>query len=403
MNKHALLPLVLLVPLAALPLAGCQKAGGAGALIPSQDVLAKNELAVFWEAPLPLDNETGEKVVRLERQPGRLYALTDRNRLLALDSFSGRFLWSVNLGRPGVPPSRLCQFSKVVHVALLDALISLSIEDGRLLAARRLARSPSTTLVTNGTHLYYGTNAGWFDAEGLLAGGDSWDYCSLAAILAAPACDDVNVYFANTAGKIFVSRLGGRHILREIPISGAVVADLKRTSGGLILVASRDYTLYALNPSSLVYAWTAITGDPLEKAPQPVGDRIYLIKKGGDLLALDERTGNTVWSVAGMRDFIAASAQTLFFRTQAGEIAALSPADGAMKFTLDPGAGNLIAANEVDGQIFGATPEGHVVALRETRIDYGDSGATTAPQAEPAPAPATPATAKETQKPAGGP
>jgi outer membrane protein assembly factor BamB len=223
--------------------------------------------------------------------------------------------------------------------------------------------------------------------------GASWNRQTMASIVAAPVFDESHVYFANTDGRVFASSYRARRTDWDFRTSGAVVADLKLTAGGLLLVASRDYSLYALNAASGLVAWRTLMGDPLEKTPRPVGDRVYVIKKGGDLLALDERTGQTVWTAKGLEEFVAASPETLFMLSRGGRIAALSPADGSIKYTLGLGRLKLVAVNEIDGQLFLASSDGHVVALREVKVEYERSATPAAAPAAavaPTPAPALP-------------
>ena len=143
-------------------------------------------------------------------------------------------------------------------------------------------------------------------------------------------------------------------------------------------MASRDYVLYALNPITGDVAWMATTGDPLETAPQAIGGRVYVVKKGGTLMAFEEVTGRPLWTAEGIDRTIAASPMTLFVLREDGTIAALSTSKGEEKCRLDPGDVTLVATNDIDGQLFVASRDGRIMAIREAKVKYNDPASGTA-------------------------
>lgn len=372
MNKPALWALAALAGCVVM-VGGCASRDYGGPPLPTQQ-LTDNQMTVFWCNKLPLNKPTGEKVLHLYRQEGRLYAVTSDNNLMALDAFSGHYLWWAKLGPKGLIPSPVCQVGKVVFISVLDTMLGFNVDDGRQVFLRELKRAPSTRPVANTEYIYYGTNSGWFDAASLYDIGGNWNRLTHAAIVAAPTFDGSNVYFANTDGRVFASRWGKRLNDWEFQTNGAVVADLARTSQGFILVASRDYILYAFNPITGDTAWTSTTGDPLEKPPHVAAGHVYIIKKNNVLLAIDERNGQTLWTAEGMDRFIAASAQTVFVQSTRGDIVALSATGGDVKCRLDRGSVTLVAVNDSDGQLFLGNAAGEVAAIRETTVKYRDPG-----------------------------
>jgi outer membrane protein assembly factor BamB len=367
MKTHAFCTLTALAVCAAI-IGGCAPPQPSALL--NEAELAAGDLELFWRAELPLDEKTDERVVRISYEPGFVYALTTDNRLLALDAFSGHFRWSAEIGRKSVPPSAIRQHGQVVFVAVLTDLLGFRTDDGSKILERTLDRAPSTPLAVHGEYLYYGTHDGWFEAINLLDSSRDWNRLTHAGFTAAPAFDGSKVYFANNAGQVFASNYSRRETLWTYEVNGAVVADVKRSGQGLILVASRDYVLYALNPITGQHAWMNITGDPLEQTPLVGGGQIYIIKKGDQLLTIDESDGQTQWAADGIEAPVAVSPLTLFARCACGRMAGFSVAGGRKKFALDTGRLCLAARNEIDGQVFLAGAAGNVVALRETKVDY---------------------------------
>ena len=343
----------------------------------SQDQLIANDMKVFWTAELPLREEEGETLRSLYRQKGHLYAITSQNRLLAIDSFSGVVKWTKSLGPGYMITTPVAQLgTQVTFVAILDELKGFVTDTGQPLPTRELKMAPSTALFVTPNFIYYGTHEGWFYGEHLTNLAMNWDRLTHAAILCAPVADADQVYFANAEGTVFASDANQRRILWTFQAGDAFAADLKLSgTQGLILAASRDYSLYAINPTSGRLAWVCTVGDPLLKAPHVVGDRIYIIKEDRVLLAINELAGEQpLWTVEGVDEFLAASPRAVYVLTSDQKITALSPADGSALFAIDADRTDLFAVNDVDGQIFAATRDGKLAAVREIKGKYDDPG-----------------------------
>lgn len=354
----------------ALAVGGCQQDSSN---VLTMEQLAKTDLQLHWKAELTnLNKKTGEKVRSLYYEPDRIYVVTTDNRLLALDAFSGSYLWGAELGDKDVPATGVTQLGQAVFVCVLNKLYAFSVMDGQQVRSMELRYAPSTTPVISGEYVYYGTNAGWFMAEGLFDKGQTWNRQTFTAITAAPVYDATRVYFANLAGHVFASSFSKRLIVWEQQLGAAVVGNLARTSSGLVLVPCRDYVLYALNPSTGQVAWLNTTGEPLDRRPHVSGGRVYIIKKGGTLLAIDELTGKTLWQAEDIQEFLSASDRTVFARTTRGTVVGLAVADGAAKFTLASDGLKLAAVNQLDGQLIVGSPDGRIAAIREKAVKYND-------------------------------
>jgi outer membrane protein assembly factor BamB len=367
MNRSMVWALVALV-------GGAMVLGGCG---PKADALTLSELVATdlearWTIKVNLDEDTDETVEKLYYEPGRVYAVTSDKRLLAIDAFSGQYLWSAELGLKHLTATGVTQLGRAVFICLLDEMTILDAVDGRKVARLELKGPPTTTPLVTGPYAYYGTSGGWFQAQGLINVGSTWNKLTHSGVIAGATCDGTRVYFANANGRVYASAVGRRYILWEHQLDGSVVADLKRTSGGLIVVACRDYTLYALNPATGQTAWANTTGEPLETSPMVRDGRIYVAKKAGGLLAVDETNGKTVWDAEGIAAFVASSNLTVFSRDAADNIVGLALSDGAVKYRLDPEDLTLVATNELDGQLIVGSPDGEIALIRERRVSFSD-------------------------------
>jgi len=359
---------------AGLLIGGCAGPSGRDEELVSGDVLASTGTSIFWEASLPLDEKADETVRDIYREAGRIYAQTSENRMLALDAHSGHFLWAVNLGEKGQWPTPVGQHGGMVYVGVLHRLMGFSIEDGLKVYEREVEHAPSTRPVPCGEYVCFGSHQGWFRAVNVADNSLSWDRLTHSDIVADPVCAAGMVLFANLDGRVFASKDNMRSIVWEFPAREAVTADLARSTSGLVLVASRDYTLYALNPRGGEVAWQVDSGDPMTHKPWSVGERVYCLKEDGELLAVDETSGETVWTAPGIQRVVAISpVSILALSRDVDRIVALSPEDGTVKWALHPDRLQLFARNEIDGQIFAATADGRVACLREDKVEYSEA------------------------------
>jgi outer membrane protein assembly factor BamB len=337
--------------------------------------LAPEGLILYWSGQWPLDKN--EFVARINLQPGHLYAVTDRNRLMAMDSRTGQFLWDADLGSPGFDVSPVCQVgNNMAAVAVLDQLFVFDFVTGKRLLKSQLERAPSTRMVSRSDFLYFGTNDGWLEAVNVVDGSKNWSRWTQASITGAPAVDTHGVYLANTAGELTSNSLTNRFINWTYPTTGrlgSVTANLSISTGGmeLILVPSRDYSLYAMNSVGGQPAWICTVGNPLSKAAHSSGDQIFFASETHVLFCTKEAGGEKpLWAANGIDDFIAASPAAVYVRSMSKAILALDPATGATKFHVPTAGLYRPVTNDLDGQLFAADADGHIICIRELKGQY---------------------------------
>lgn len=363
---------MLLAATVILTAAGCQKDTAA-----EQAVLmtGPGQYELFWQADVDLNKDTGEQFRDAYLRGDQFYALTTDNRLVALDAFSGQYLWSAPLGSPHLMTSDVARQGDAVFVSVLNVLHAISAVDGSHIDRRKLDRAPSTALVASDRFVYFGCHDGWFEAVAHFPEDHSWDRRTASAIMAGPAHDRGRVFFANLAGQVFASSDDHRGIHWITEVSGAVEAGLRVTDAGLLIVASRDYTVYGINPNSGGAAWRITTGDPLQQTPLVHGNRVYVVKMGGQMLAIDGAAdaGRTLWSYDGVDAPVAADDEVVVVRTDKA-FKVLSAATGKVLSKIGRAhvgeetesrlASVMFARNDDDGRVFLATPGGKVYLLQ---------------------------------------
>ncbi|MBN1506843.1 MAG: PQQ-binding-like beta-propeller repeat protein [Sedimentisphaerales bacterium] len=373
--KKATVWTIVMVAACVLGVSGCRKPAAEQPLLSKQDLTA-GDLKEFWAATLPL--EKGETILHLYCERGNLYAVSSTNQLRCVDAFSGRIKWTVKLCDDNLTPSPVSQLgADVAYVAVIDKLYSFLADTGQPLPPRRMNMAPSTRLFIAPPFVYFGTHEGWMVAEHVTNRAQSWDRLTHAPIISAPVAAAGKVYFANEDGEVVASDGGQRHVEWTFKARDAFEGDLKLSATqGLVVAACRDYSVYALNPTSGHPAWICTTGDPILKAPFVYGNRIYVLTEPHVLLSLDELDGERpLWSVENVGSFLAASPRALYVLMTDGNIAALSHRDGSVLFILDGQLLDVLALNEIDGQLFVANRKGRIVAIREVKGKYDEDAA----------------------------
>jgi outer membrane protein assembly factor BamB len=109
-------------------------------------------------------------------------------------------------------------------------------------------------------------------------------------------------------------------------------------AGETLYVTYTDGTVFALRADSREVVWTVKLDPPLIGPPRAIGGLLYVVC-GWLLLALDPRTGDTVWRYRGRHDLpTPVFAENLLYTTGIGALYALDPATGTERWRRQIGA-----------------------------------------------------------------
>jgi hypothetical protein len=154
-------------------------------------------------------------------------------------------------------------------------------------------------------------------------------------------------------GLVFVaSQEGKAYAIREADGSTAWAAELPAgvlatgaAAGGVVVFATVQGDVCALNVTNGVPAWNVATGKSITGAPCIVEDRVYVANHGGFVYALDLSTGRTWWRSkalgAAVQGTLAASSNAVYVCAENLKVHRLNAVDG-----------RITAAHQVYGQSF---------------------------------------------------
>jgi outer membrane protein assembly factor BamB len=109
-------------------------------------------------------------------------------------------------------------------------------------------------------------------------------------------------------------------------------------AGETLFVIHADGTVFALRADTRDVLWTVKLDPPVIGPPRAIGGLLYVVS-GGMLLALDPRSGDTMWRYRGRLDLSTpVFAKNLLYTTDVGALYALDPATGAERWRRQTGA-----------------------------------------------------------------
>jgi len=247
----------------------------------------------------------------------------------------------------------------------LDRLLAGEIE------AIELDFAPSGPPVADGTHVFIPDAKGWLQAVAIRPRTVSWGRWTGDAVTAGPVVDATRVYFAGHNGVVYASTRNVRHIVWQYQTEGPIVADLRLTETGTLLVGSLDYSLYAFDGASGVLEWETLpnrrynAGEPIRKPAYTFGEQVFLFTARAGLAVLDAATGKVKWRWADGTDLVSADAQAVYVLNRRGDLVGLDRQTGKERFTVPLRRGTRVGINETGtGYLYLATPAGRVVGLR---------------------------------------
>ena len=222
----------------------------------------------------------------------------------------------------------------------------------------------------------------------------AWSFNAGAPISGSVVVRDGEGYVVDQAGEVFAIDLRTGLQTWSYQISDGDLIDTTPAlslNGNLLLVASTDGTVTALQTGNGQPAWTTSIGGKLEGSPSVSGTVAYVVSDNGTVTAIRTSTGKQVWqvnlgSVVQTSPAVNASAGLVYVADTAGTVDALQLATGATAWSVSS-LGDVTAALTVgQGAVYVGSHNGEVHALNDISGAsiwiYRDGSAITAPMAD---------------------
>lgn len=369
---------------AALVLAVAPAAGQAPRQgLPGRNLLDRFGLERAWSNQATIDVRSD--VVRHLIADEEVVIVQSRSGLITVfDAQGGVKLWDGHLARGDQYSYPAVTNAETLFVVIGSTVYARDKFDGDELWSLRLPSVPSTSPTVDNDRMYVGTlegsvyafdleEVGRLQTEGRLNQYDYeaivWRYKTSGEIVAAPVADEKRVVFASKTGSLYAVTPTARKLAFqfETDVAASAPLDIVIDAAGedTIYYAAGDTNFYALRASNGTTRWLYVAGSPIREKPHPIGDAVFLVPVGAGMYDLSAESGRARWWVPSARQLIAATPTRVYATDEAGDVAVIDRADGAVLGTL-PAAGLPIrVANERTDRLYLASTSGLVTCLRE--------------------------------------
>jgi outer membrane protein assembly factor BamB len=251
---------------------------------------------------------------------GVLFALNDSGVALAIESRTGKVLWTRQVGTLAAASPAVG--SGLVFLPLLStnpgagqnpgngAFVALSQKDGHVVWSHPIPSGTESSPLGWGKEVYFGDQAGTVYAMRATDGRVLWRYQASGAVKGGPSIAGGILYFADYAGRVYaVNAASGREVW-AVSTAGAHFGfgsgnfySTPAVAFGRVYLGNTDGRVYSFAAHSGKLAWATSTGAYVYASPAVadiagVGPTVYIGSYDGRFYAFDARSGRIRWSHA---------------------------------------------------------------------------------------------------------
>jgi outer membrane protein assembly factor BamB len=242
----------------------------------------------------------------------RIFQLTDDGILSAVDKYTGKLLWSQQLGVLSAAAPAVV--GNTVYATILSRagaaddgrVVALDATNGHIRWSRDLpSRSESSPLVDDGK-VFFGSEDGTVYALDIHTGRTVWTYQAAGAVKASPTLQDGILYFGDYSGHVqAISERTGRRIWlansEGALLGSGTFYSTAAVIYGRVFLGNTDGRIYAYDAATGNLDWAYQTGAYVYASPAVtnapgLGPTIYLGSYDGNFYALNARTGHVDWT-----------------------------------------------------------------------------------------------------------
>lgn len=188
---------------------------------------------------------------------GKLFAVTKKEKLFAIDAASGKQLWKADL-------------------------------EGSLVFGSAPLVADDSVIVASSSGKVYSFSA---------AGKQNWMTDLQAGIYATPSRNGGIIYIGADDHKLYALRLKKGGVEWKAKLDSRVVSSAPAVYEGKLYLGTFNGTLYCLKESKGSVEWSMKTGGPILASPVCFKERIYVGSKDAKLYAVNASSGAVVWSL----------------------------------------------------------------------------------------------------------
>lgn len=328
-----------------------------------RDILDKAGLEVLWNIDLPMLRS--KRVEHIFYRNGRVYAVDDRNTLIAVEGETGIVEWTTRLAGATEGCSTPTFPDGTILLVVGNTLVQVRASDGTILAQHEPDVSITTNAVRADSLFLFGGGDRRFHALKAKTWIPEWRTLVRRQPRGSVATTGDRVFFVTRDNTLYVSRTLDRELVWKFQANGSLCGVL--VDGDQCLLPSEDTTLYCLNPSNGRVLWQHLSGGRLEELPVVTTNAIYQPVAGKSLLCVEReaREGQRVrWELPDGRCLLSENGDRTYALTHSNTLAVMDNARGQVILTFYTPGTELAVSNIEDNLIVLASRDGNVLALR---------------------------------------
>jgi len=351
--------------------------------LPTRRLLATYGLERAWWNQATM-NPARDRVLHLVADEDVFVVQSRSGVITVFDAENGKKLWARRLGRRDAPAFPATTNDDMTLVVIGTHLYALDKFTGAARWDFRLPVAPSTSAEIDSNNVYVGARDGSvfafdlekvlkFYKEGLLPQWSfqtmAWRYKGFKDVSTPPISTGRVLNFATRGGQLYSITIADRKLVFQFETDEPISAPMAVSKRALYL-PSEDFKLYCIDADSGETLWTYNSGLAIRKAPQIIGNDVFITPSGGGIHAIDSFTGNRRWWRPKVKQFVAASRKTVFASDTVGNLLMLRREDGAVTAALPLRSFSVRLANDRTDRIFIARPDGLIVCIREQGAEF---------------------------------
>lgn len=309
-----------------------------------------------------------------------LYATTSRGMMHAIDGETGRTRWVVEVGNPEYPTLAPAVNEDYVAVVNGSTIYVFDRVTGKPAWDRRLSSAPGAGAALTDRQVFVPMINGKVDVFKLV-GDDEEDelkrlfqtpttHVSIGRCFVQPTATPLVCAWPTDRGFMYVASANKENMEFRTAAIDTIVApvtyDEKR---GLLLMASVDGYVYAVNERSGAVEWRFSAGVPIVSSPHIIGDDVYVVTEKGGLYKVGAESGLEQWWMPRVGNFLAASETRVYCTDRLGRLLVVDAKSGGRLAALPAVELDFLVTNHVTDRIYVGTHTGLLQCLHEPQLE----------------------------------
>jgi outer membrane protein assembly factor BamB len=380
------------------------RAANAAELLVPQTSSERHGLTRAWFTQIPVGGRS--RITHIVQDDGTLLVQTSAAMLYALDTETGRILWSQQVGEPKRPTQRPAANGRPTaqsDAAAVDRILEKTDTTDHSMSLRR----DKVVAVANGTTLYLLNRSDgsiFLDPKNNIP----WKVSLHAPPETGPLVTDDIVYVPNVVGQtevymitdskretVMLSSLGrtsappvqvldriawatDRGVLQVTQPKTVVLKYRIETTGPIVAMlavnppqffaGSIDGYLYCVNANTGEMIWKLTAGSPIRESPVVIGGAVFAVAEDGGMFRAGAADGNQAWFNPAARHFLAASPTKIYALDAFGRMLIINAKSGATIDGMTMPEAVLPVQNGLTDRVFLTSEAGLIQCLHETGL-----------------------------------